>query len=98
VDSVSVDSDVNDEWRRYVDARRREELDQLIGDENLRPDATRAFVERAFQDGAVPTSGAEVTEILPPISRFAADDAYGMKKQQVLDRLAAFFERYFALG
>jgi len=39
-----------------------------------------------------------VTGILPPTSRFAADDIYGIKKQTVLDRLAAFFDRYFALG
>jgi hypothetical protein len=30
VDRVSVDSDVNEEWRRHVEARRDEELDHLI--------------------------------------------------------------------
>lgn len=39
-----------------------------------------------------------MTQILPPISRFGTDDGYGIRKQAVLDRLAAFFERYFALG
>jgi type I restriction enzyme, R subunit len=39
-----------------------------------------------------------VTGILPPTSRFASDDIYGIKKQTVLDRLTAFFDRYFALG
>ena len=95
---MSVDSDVKEDWRRFVEARRDEELDQIIADEGLDPDETRAFVERAFRDGAIPTTGAAVTEILPPISRFAADDSYGIKKQTVLDRLAAFFDRYFALG
>jgi type I restriction enzyme, R subunit len=98
VDSISVDSDVKEDWRRFVEIRRGEELEQLIADEGLSPEATRAFVERAFRDGAIPTTGAAVTEILPPTSRFAADDAYGIKKQTVLDRLAAFFDRYFALG
>ena len=98
VDSVSVDSDVKEDWRRFVEARRDEELEQIIADEGLEPEETRAFVERAFRDGAIPTTGAAVTEILPPISRFAADDGYGIKKQTVLDRLAAFFDRYFALG
>jgi type I restriction enzyme R subunit len=36
--------------------------------------------------------------ILPPTSRFSVDASYGIKKQTVLDRLAAFFERYHALG
>ena len=98
VDSVSVDSDVKEDWRRFVEARRDEELEQIIADEGLSAEETRAFVERAFRDGAIPTSGAAVTGILPPTSRFAADDSYGIKKQTVLDRLAAFFDRYFVLG
>lgn len=98
VDRVSVDSDVKEDWRRYVEARRDEELEHLITDEGLDPDATRAFVERAFRNGAIPTTGAAVTGILPPTSRFLADDSYGIKKQTVLDRLAAFFDRYYALG
>jgi type I restriction enzyme, R subunit len=36
--------------------------------------------------------------ILPPASRFAAGAAHGEKKQQVLTRLLAFFERFFGLG
>jgi type I restriction enzyme R subunit len=95
---VSVRSDVKEDWRRFVEARRDEELEQIIMDEGFSPEETRAFVERAFRNGAIPTTGAAVTEILPPTSRFAADDAYGIKKQTVLDRLAAFFDRYFALG
>jgi type I restriction enzyme R subunit len=39
-----------------------------------------------------------VTGILPPTSRFVVDDVYGIKKQAVLDRLGAFFDRYFSLG
>jgi type I restriction enzyme, R subunit len=98
VDRVSVDSDVKEDWRRYVGARRDEELGYIIADEGLDPDATRAFVERALRNGAIPTTGAAVTGILPPTSRFLADDSYGIKKQTVLDRLAAFFDRYYTLG
>jgi type I restriction enzyme, R subunit len=98
VDRVSADSDVKEDWRRYVAARRDEELEHLIADEGLDPDATRAFIERAFRNGAIPTTGAAVTEIIPPISRFSRDDVYGIRKQTVLDRLTAFFDRYFALG
>lgn len=98
VDSVSVDSDVKKDWQRFVDARRDEELSEIIEHEGLNPRETRAFVERAFRDGAIPTAGSAVTAILPPTSRFAGDGSYGLKKQTVLDRLAAFLDRYFTLG
>jgi type I restriction enzyme R subunit len=98
VDRVSVDSDVKEDWRRYIEVKRNEELDNLIADERLDPGATRTFVDRAFRNGAIPTTGAAVTAILPPTSRFSAEDSYGVQKQTVLDRLAAFFDRYFALG
>ena len=94
VDRVSVDSDVKEDWRRYIEARREEELGHIIADEGLDPDATRAFVDSAFRSGSIPTTGAAVTGILPPT--FSADDSYGVKKQIVLDRLAAFFDRFFA--
>ncbi len=98
VERVSVESDVKEDWRRYVEARREEELGHIISDEGLDPDATRAFVERAFRDGAIPTTGAAVTQILRPTSRFTTDDGYEIRKQTVLDRLAAFFDRYYTLG
>ena len=90
--------DVEEEWRRFVAARRDEELERIIADEGLNPEETREFVERAFRDGAIQTTGTAITRILPPTSRFAADDSHGIKKQTVLDRLAAFFDRYFVLG
>jgi type I restriction enzyme R subunit len=98
VASVSVTSDVQDDWHRFVAARREKELEEIIEYEGLVPDKTRAFVERAFRDGAIPRTGASVTEILQPTSRFSDDGGYSIRKQTVLDRLTAFFDRYFALG
>ncbi|MDR2260530.1 MAG: hypothetical protein LBE06_06260 [Azoarcus sp.] len=43
----------------------------MIADENLNPGETRTFVENAFRDGAIPTTDAAITKILPPVSRFA---------------------------
>ena len=98
VDSLTVGSDVDDSWRAYVEARRAEELDRIIADENLRPQATRAFVDSAFRDGAVPSTGTAVTKILPPVSRFSATNDHAMKKQAVLDKLTAFFDRFFGIA
>jgi len=97
VDSLTVDADVDESWRAYVEAKRAEELDQIITDENLKPDATRAFVDNAFRDGAIPSTGTAITKILPPASRFSAVNAHALKKQTVLDKLTAFLDRFFGL-
>ena len=98
VDRVSVAGQVDEEWSAFVAARRDAELNQIIADENLQPEATREFIDRAFRDGALQSTGVAITKVLPPVSRFAADGAHGEKKQRVLDRLGEFFERFFGLG
>lgn len=98
VDRVSATGAVDEEWTAYVAARRDAELTQLIADESLHPDATREFIDRAFRDGALQTSGVAITRVLPPAPRFAPDGAHAAKKQRVLERLGEFFERYFGLG
>ncbi|MGH8959975.1 MAG: type I restriction endonuclease subunit R, EcoR124 family, partial [Jatrophihabitantaceae bacterium] len=97
VDSLTVDADVDESWRAYVQAKRVEELDQIIAEENLKPAETRAFVDNAFRDGVIPSTGTAITKILPPASRFSAGNAHALNKQTVLDKLAAFFDRFFGL-
>ncbi len=98
VDSVSASGKIDEEWREFVDAKRIAELEDIITQEGLSPDETRKFIERAFRDGAIPSTGTAVTKILPPVSRFSSDGGHGAKKQRVLARLGAFFERFFDLG
>jgi type I restriction enzyme R subunit len=98
VDSLSVDGEIDQEWRAFIAAKREAELEMIIADENLRPDETRVFVETAFRDGQIRTSGTAITKVLPPVSRFAADGGHGEKKQRVVQKLGAFFERFFGLG
>jgi len=97
VDAVNVTGDVNDDWKRFVAQRRDAELEDIITAEGLKPEETRAFVDAAFRDGAVPTAGTAITRILPPTSRFSAANNHAAKKQTVMARLVAFFDRYFAL-
>ena len=98
VDSVSATGELDDEWRRFVASRRAAELDEIIESERLRPDETRAFIDTAFDDGAISTSGTAITRVLPPASRFAPDGGHGEKKQRVLQRLGTYFDRFFGLG
>jgi type I restriction enzyme R subunit len=97
VDSVSAKARVDAQWQAFVAKRKAEELEHIIAEENLDGEATRAFVDNAFRDGAIPTTGTAITTILPPVSRFAKNSKHAVKKQTVLDKLAVFFDRYFGL-
>ena len=98
VDSVSPDGDIGTHWTTFIDERRTAELDRIIEDENLNPDETRKFVRTALRDGAIQRTGTAVTGILPPTSRFSAGASHSAKKQNVLDKLAAFVDRFVNLG
>ena len=98
VDSISATGDLDEAWAAYVAKRRAEELNAIIEDENLKPEETRAFIETAFRDGEIKTTGTAITRVLPPVSRFAADGGHGEKKQRVLTKLSVFFERFFGLS
>lgn len=98
VDSVSPKAQVDAEWQAFVARKKVEELDRIIADEGLNPDETKAFVDNAFRDGGIPTTGTAITKILPPVSRFSKNNNHSTKKQTVLEKLAAFFERYFGLA
>ncbi|MBT3786115.1 type I restriction endonuclease subunit R, partial [bacterium] len=97
VDSISTNAKVDAEWANYIAAKKVEELDGIIERENLNADATKTFIENAFRDGAIPVTGTAITNILPPISRFSRNNDHAVKKQTVLDKLGAFFERFFSL-
>jgi len=98
VDSVSTKFKVDAQWEAFVAAKKVEELERIITEENLNPQATRSFIDNAFRDGSIPATGTAITKVLPPVSRFSKNNGHAVKKQTVLDKLAAFFERYFGLA
>ncbi len=98
VDSVSADGAVDAEWRAYVAARREAELEAIIAEEGLRPEAAREFVANALRDGAITATGTAITKVLPPVSRFAQDGTHSEQKQRVITRLMAFLDRFLGLG
>lgn len=98
VDSVSTKGKVDTQWQAFVAAKKAEELESIITEENLNAEATRSFIDNAFRDGVVQSAGTAITKILPPVSRFSKANSHAVKKQAVLDKLSIFFERYFGLA
>jgi len=98
LESVSARSKVDAQWQAFIAKKKAEELDRIIEEERLKPEETRAFMANAFRDGVVPERGSAITRILPPVSRLTGGSFYTLKKQTVLEKLAAFLERFLGLG
>ena len=90
--------DVMEEWRGFVAVEREKELDQIIQEEKLKEPETRKFLENAFRDGEIKTTGTDIDKLMPPVSRFGGGGARAKKKQTVIDKLKRFFEKFFGIG
>lgn len=95
IDSVNVNTNINDNWQKFVTEQCNAELQKLISEENLKPEPAKKFVENSFRDGVLKTIGTDIDKILPPISRFSGGGNRKKKKQNVIEKLKVFFEKYF---
>lgn len=98
IDSLTPDSDVHGEWQTFVREQQAKQLEQIIEEEHLRPEETRRFMTRAFQEGQVQEMGTEVSRILPPMPVFSKNKERSRKKETVLEKLKAFFTRFFDIS
>ncbi len=85
------------EWHSYVAQEREKALVTLITEEKLKEKETRAFVAGAFRDGGIKTTGTDIDRILPAVSRFSGGNRKE-KKETVIEKLKAFFERFWGIG
>lgn len=98
ITSLDVHSIVDEDWRKFVEEKKVEELEQIIKNENLDRDATYKFIKNAFRDGSVPATGTAISKVLPPVSRFSPTGERSQKRESVLSKLTSFFERFFDIS
>ena len=96
VASVNADTDVDEAWEAYVKQRKQDDLNEIITSENLKADETTKFVENAFRDGEIRTTGTDIDKILPAMSRFGGGNRQE-KRKTVIEKLKVFFEKYFGV-
>lgn len=89
--------DVMEEWQGFVAQQREKELVEIIQSEKLKEPETRRFIENAFRDGEIKTTGTDIDSIMPPISRFGGGNR-AQKKQNIVEKLKGFFDRFFGIG
>lgn len=97
IDSLTPESDVDEDWQTYVNEQRCAELNQIIADENLNHDEAFRFMDNAFRDGFIQTTGTAITKVLPPMSRFTPTGDRTKKRETVIEKLTAFFNRFWNL-
>lgn len=89
---------VDEDWQKFVEEKKVEELEQIISNENLDRDATYTFIKNAFRDGGVAVTGTAIAKVLPPVSRFSPTGERTQKRESVLNKLTSFFERFFDIS
>ena len=95
IESLDRSSIVDDDWIRFVEEKKIDELEKIIKEENLNHDETYKFIQNAFKNGNVPTTGTAITKILPPVSRFSKSGERTKKRESVIEKLTKFFEKFF---
>ena len=94
--TINTQTDVNSDWRKFVLEQKETDLTALIAEEKLKEEETRKYIDNAFRDGTLKMNGTEINDLMPPTSRFGGGNRAG-KKQGIIDKLMAFFEKYFGV-
>ena len=95
IEQVNVSTKVDEDWRKFLHERKEADITAIIEEERLKPEETRRFIDNAFRDGILKTTGTAIDKIMPPVSRFGGGRA--AKKQGIIEKLMLFFEKYLGL-
>lgn len=97
ISKINADTNVMDDWGKFVKEQKEIDLKKIINDENLNEEETRKFLDNAFRDGQVKTNGTDIEKILPPMRRFGGGNRTE-KKENIIVKIKKLFEKYFGLG
>lgn len=98
IESLNIKSVVDDDWQKFVEKKKIEELERIIDDENLNRDEAYKFIKNSFRDGAIPITGTAITKVLPPVSRFSKTGERTKKRETIIEKFTKFFDRFFNIS
>lgn len=88
---------VDKNWKKFAENKKREELEQIIKNEKLNLGAAYIFINNAFRDGNIETTGTAITSVSQ--KEHASQKIGRTKKQEnVLIKLTRFFDRFFDIS
>ena len=97
ISRINANTDVMNDWTKFVKEQKETDLKTLIEDENLNEEETRKFIDNSFRDGQVKTTGTDIEKILPPMRRFGGGNRTE-RKQTIINKVLKIFEKYFGLS
>ena len=97
IETINVNSDVRNDWKIFVAEQKEREIEEVIVEHKLKPEETKEFIENAFRDGVLKTTGTDINKLMPSTSRFGGGGNRTKLKQTIVERLQGFFEKYFGL-
>lgn len=94
IDSLTPTSNVDEDWKKYVNAQKIAELDKIIEEENLNKEETYKYVNSAFKNGYVQENGIQINKVLPPLPIIDPQKRRQKKRETVIQKIIAFFNRF----
>ena len=98
ISKLDPQTSIDQDWLDFVKHKSREELEQIVKSENLKHDATFAFMRNSFRNGHIETSGTALIKLIPPVSFFSKSGELTKKRELVIDVLTKYFERFHDLS
>ena len=94
IESLTPTSDVDTDWKVYVNSQKIAELDKIITDENLNKKETYKYVNNAFKNGFVQENGVQLDKVLPPLPIIDPQKRREQKRKTVIEKIVSFFNRF----
>ncbi len=96
LDSIPDKSSIIDVFFSYAQVEQQREVKDMISDENLNEGAAKRYIAASLKREYASENGTELNAILPKLSPL--NPQYLTKKQSVLQKIAAFVEKFKGVG
>ena len=96
LDKIVDKASVIDAFFHFAQAEQQREVQELISDEGLNPDAARRYIAASLKREFASDNGTELNAVLPKMSPL--NPKFLTKKQNVFQRIAAFVEKFRGVG
>jgi len=96
LDNIPDKSSIIDAFFSYAQVEQQREVKDMIAAENLNEDAAKRYIAASLKREYASENGTELNAILPKLSPL--NPQYLTKKQSVLQKIAAFVEKFKGVG